>query len=237
MGKKLVVQIPAYNEKDDIGRVIRRIPRSIDGIDAIEVVVIDDGSTDNTLEVVKQAGVKHVIRFEQNRGLGEAFKAGMAYALDLGADIIVNMDADAQYCEADIAALVEPLLTGQADASIGDRRLSKIEQYPRYKLAAQSAGNRLAGKYFRMHVPDATSGFRAFSRRSARLLQETLKNRYTYTIESLGILSRSGLSIVFVPVSIRYPTRPTRLIKSRAYYVFNFISTVFRCAFQETSRC
>jgi len=228
MQRKLIIQIPAYNEKDDIEKVIKQIPNSIDGINDIEIIVVNDGSTDNTLDMVKKAGVEHVVNFDINKGLGEAFKAGISYALKMKADIIVNIDADAQYCEDEIVNIIQPIVNGRASVVIGNRQLKTIKGYPIAKLAAQYIGSWLVEMCFHMRIPDATSGFRAFNRESAILLRDTLCNTYTYTIESLGILSKNDMTVVFVPVNIRYPTRETRLIRNKLYYTANFMSTLLK---------
>lgn len=230
MNRKLVIIIPAYNEKDDIEHVIKRLPKSITSIDTIEVVVVNDGSTDNTLDIVSQSGIQHIISFDSNKGLGEAFKAGLAYALKINADIIVNIDADAQYLESDIEKILDPVIHGKASMAIGDRQLRTITGYPYLKLVTQDIGNKLVNSFFRINATDATSGFRAFNRETASMLQNKLKNKYTYTIESLGILAKHQLPVLFVPIEIRYPTRETRLVKSKLYYASNFFMTLLKCS-------
>jgi len=229
MNKKLVILIPAYNEEDDIENVIRRIPRSIEGIHTIDIVVINDGSTDNTLDVVRQSGVQHIVNFRTNKGLGKAFKAGLAYALKIDADIIVNIDADAQYLETDIDKILEPILKGQSSMIIGDRQLRTIAGYPSLKLLTQNIGNIFVKLFFHINSLDVTSGFRAFNREAAVILQKKLQNRYTYTIESLSVMAKLQIPVSFVPIHIRYPTRKTRLIKNKAYYGYNFLMTLLRC--------
>jgi len=227
--EKLTIIICAYNEEEHIYEAIKDIPHNIEGVKQVQVVVVNDGSQDSTAEVLKRAGVRHIINFEKRRGLGSAFRAGIAYALGIESDIIVNMDADCQYRGAEIRKIIAPILEGRARVVIGDRQLIKVPRYPLYKLISQHAANILISILFKMHVRDATSGFRAFSREVSCMLKEDLKNDYTYTIESIGILARRNIDIFFMPVNIRYPTRASRLISNKPYYVINLLKTILQC--------
>jgi len=231
MNKKVVVQIPAYNEHDVIVEAINDIPRSIFGTGDIEIVVINDGSTDPTLEVVAKTDVRHIVNLHRHHGLGKAYKSGLAYGLGIGADIIVNTDADLQYRGEDIEKLLEPILRDEADVVIGDRQLEKIEKYPRHKFITQRAGSLLVAALFRNEIKDVTSGFRAYTREAAEVLIENLRNPYTYTVESFCILSKKKMRICSVPVNIRFPTRASKLITNKADYVKDFFVTVFKCFF------
>lgn len=232
MTQKLVIQIPVYNEKENITEVISRIPTAIGGIKDVEIIVINDGSTDNTLEIVKKMGVKNIVNFNRNKGLGEAFRVGMSRALELDADIIVNIDGDAQYRESEIYNIVDPILKKTASVVIGDRQLRTVKGYPRYKLFSQYIANKLVSICFNIKTKDVTSGFRAFSREAAQILKDNLSNSYTYTLESVCVLSKRKVPVTYTPVNIRYPTRQSRLIRSKMYYTMNFIATHIRCFFQ-----
>lgn len=229
--KKIVVIIPAYNEQDHILDVIKSVPSCIAGIKDIEVVIINDGSTDATLEIVKKAGIRHIINFNKNLGLGKVFRKGVSHALKIGAEIIVTIDADCQYSGDEIDKIARPILEQKAGMVVGNRRLLKIEFYPFYKLIAQLMANKLVEIAFdiRSKEIDVTSGFRAYSKDSAYILKETLKNNYTHTLESICILAKKKIPITFCPIKIRYPTRESRLIKSKVYYVVNFLATLIRC--------
>ncbi len=229
----LFIQIPALNETDTIAGVLDEVPRMVAGFRQVKILIINDGSIDGTLKTVKQWGVKHVLDFKQNHGLGHAFRSGLAYALKQGADVIVNLDADHQYQPGQIGLLAAPIVSGLADAVIGDRKLSKVSRYPAYMRMAQSSGNALMSLLFQFPVRDATSGFRAFNRKAAELLVSQLENDYTYTVESLGLLLKNKMRVAYVPIDIRYPTRPTRLIKSRGQYVRQFIGTAFKIKFRK----
>jgi len=228
MSRLIFIQIPAFNEENVITRVLNDIPQTIKGFDTLKILVINDGSTDKTADIVRHKGVEHVLDFQKNRGLGVAFRSGLAYGLAHGADVIVNTDGDNQYSPEQIERIVAPILTSQADAVIGDRQLSAIAGYPRYKLVSQCLGNLFLSLLFIYPVRDATSGFRAFSKKAAELLARRLENEYTYTIESLCLLLKEKMRVVFVPIDIRYPTRASRLIKSKRKYVHNFVTTALK---------
>ena len=228
MPNLIFIQIPAFNEEDVITHVLNDIPKSMKGFDALKILVINDGSTDRTVDIVRHKGVEHVLDFQENQGLGVAFRKGLAHGLAQGADVIVNTDGDNQYSPEQIEKIVAPILSLQADAVIGDRQLSAIAGYPRYKLLSQSLGNLFLSWLFFYPVRDATSGFRAFNKKAAELLVHRLENKYTYTIESLCLLLKEKMRVVFVPIDIRYPTRASRLIKSKKKYVYNFVTTALK---------
>jgi glycosyltransferase involved in cell wall biosynthesis len=215
---KLVIQIPCLNERDALPRTIADLPRRIDGVDEIEVLVIDDGSDDGTAEIAAAAGVHHVLRFPAHRGLAAAFVAGLDASLRLGADLIVNTDADNQYRGVDIERLVAPVLEGRADVAIGDRRTDRIAHFSPVKRALQRFGSWLVRSASGTRVADATSGFRALSRAAATRL--FVHNRYSYTLETIIHGGRTGLVFVDVPLEqVNPPPRPSRLFTSIPDYL------------------
>ena len=223
---KLIVQIPCFNESGTLPATIAAIPRQIEGIDRIELLVIDDGSSDNTSTVATELGVEHIVRHRINRGLARSFTSGLDYALKAGADIIVNTDGDNQYCGADIAKLVQPILNGQADLVIGDRQTWDLEHFSRSKRILQSVGSRLVRRLSSTDVPDAVSGFRAFSRAAAMKLN--VVSSFSYTIETLIQAGRSRMAIVSVPVRTNGSTRPSRLFKSIPQFLRKSGATMLR---------
>jgi glycosyltransferase involved in cell wall biosynthesis len=215
---KLVIQIPCLNESDQLAGTLADLPRSIEGIDEIEVLVIDDGSTDGTFERACELGVHHIVRFPENRGLSAAFTAGVDAALRLGADIVVNTDADNQYCGSDIPRLVSPILNGRADVTVGNRQTDKIAHFSWFKRLLQRWGSRLVRGASGTKVTDATSGFRAMSRAAA--LRMYVHNRFSYTLETIIQGGRSGF--VFADVDLdrtNQNTRKSRLFASIPQYV------------------
>ncbi len=209
---KLIVQIPAYNEESTLPQTLRDLPRSLPGVDRIEVLVVDDGSTDHTAEVAREAGADHVVCLKQNQGLAVAFTVGLETALRLGADIIVNTDADNQYRGEDITRLVEPILEGRADIVVGDRGVAALEHFSPLKRLLQKWGSWVVGRAAGIPIPDATSGFRAFTREAA--LRLTVLGDYTYTLETLIQAGARKMKVVYVPVRTNPQTRPSRLIRS-----------------------
>jgi glycosyltransferase involved in cell wall biosynthesis len=214
---KLIVQIPCFNEEQTLPETIRDIPRQIEGIDTIEMLVIDDGSTDRTSEVARQLGVHHVVRNKRNVGLARSFRVGLDRCLALGADIIVNTDADNQYCGADIARLVEPILDGRADVVVGDRQTSTVDHFSARKKMLQRFGSWVVRAFSDVDVPDAVSGFRAISRDAAMRLN--IVSPFSYTIEMLIQVGKKGMAFTSVPVRTNGKTRDSRLFKN----VFRFI--------------
>lgn len=214
---KLIIQIPCLNEADHLAETIADLPKEISGVDNIEYLVIDDGSTDNTSEVATQLGVHHVIRHTRNKGLATAFRTGLDACLRLGADIIVNTDADNQYQGADIPLLIEPILAGRAELVVGDRGVGSLEGFSYLKQRLQTLGSWVIGKASGLHTPDATSGFRALSRQTAQ--NTVVLSDYSYTLESLIQAGESKLAVEFVNIRINPQTRPSRLMKSMWQYI------------------
>ena len=214
---KLVVQIPALDEEATIARAIGALPRSLPGFDSVEVLVVDDGSTDATSERAREAGAARIVRLTTNRGLAEAFSAGLDAALEMGADVIVNFDADLQYDAADIRALVAPILEGRADFTIGDRGPAELAHFSPVKRLLQRAGSWVVRQASGIQVHDAASGFRALSRDAARRIN--VFSRLTYTLETLIQAGYKGLRVVSVPVRAHPPVRPSRLFASTTKYV------------------
>jgi glycosyltransferase involved in cell wall biosynthesis len=214
---KLVIQIPAFNEAATLGFTLGDLPRHLPGIDAVEWLVVDDGSTDGTAEVARRHGADHVVRLPVNRGLARAFTTGVEAALRAGADIIVNTDADNQYRAADIPALIAPILAGEADMVIGARPIDDMAHFSRVKKLLQRAGSRVVQLASSTRVPDAPSGFRAFSRQAA--LQINVFNNYTYTLETIIQAGQKGLTVISVPVRVNPDLRPSRLVRSLPQYL------------------
>ena len=218
--------IPAFNEAPWIGTAIRAIPREVEGFDRIEVLVIDDGSTDGTGDAALEAGADHIVRHRTNRGLARAFAAGMNRALALGADVIVNTDADNQYVADGIHDLVRPILERGADLVVGARPIRYIVHFSRTKRLFQRIGSWAVRRASGTDVPDAPSGFRAFTASAARRF--VILNRHTYTLEMLIQAGRSGMHVESVPVEINPPVRPSRLMVSWPSYVRRAIVTIVR---------
>ncbi len=223
---KLVIQIPCYNEENTLPATYRDLPREIHGIDEIEVLVVDDGSTDATVDVARALGVQHVLSLGRNRGLAEAFVKGLEYALSVGADIIVNTDADNQYRGADIARLVEPILAQQADIVVGDRGVTTVSEFSSLKRKLQQLGSWVVQQAAGVAIPDATSGFRALSREAA--LRTIILSQYSYTLESLIQAGARKMSVKYVPVQINPQTRPSRLMRNIPHYLFNSTKTIIQ---------
>ena len=223
---KLVIQIPAYNEEATISRALAALPKSVPGFSELDVLVVDDGSTDRTAELARAAGARNVLRLTTNRGLAEAFSAGLAEALRMGADVIVNFDADLQYDPADIPALTAPILEGRADFTIGDRGPGDLAHFSPAKRLLQRVGSWVVRQASGVDVTDAASGFRALSREAARRIN--VFSRLTYTLETLIQAGYKGLRVVSVPVRAHPPVRPSRLFTSTTKYVLLQGSNVLR---------
>ena len=214
---KLIIQIPSYNEAGILPRTLAALPRVVAGFDEVEWLVIDDGSSDGTAACARSLGVDHVIRHSQNQGLARAFMSGLNAALALGADVIVNTDADNQYNADDIPALVAPILRGQADLVIGVREISKIPHFPPLKKFLQTVGSFVVGLASGTRIADAPSGFRAIRRSAAQRLM--VFGSHTYTLETLIQAGRSDIAIASVPIRVNNATRPSRLFRSQWSYV------------------
>jgi glycosyltransferase involved in cell wall biosynthesis len=223
---KLIVMIPAYNEELMISRVISEIPRKISGISKVEVLVIDDGSTDRTIEMAKKAGANHVIFNKQNSGLAYTFQKGMDYALSLGADIIVNTDADFQYNQAEIPKLIKPILNGKADIVSGDRQVSKLKHMITSKKYGNILGTKVVAKVAGYKIRDASSGFRAYSKEAALKLFVT--SDHTYTHETLIQAKRKRLKVLETPVEFRRRNGKSKLISSVFSHIKKSLSTIVR---------
>lgn len=215
---KLIVQIPCLNEEDTLPATVRDIPRKIPGIDTVEILVIDDGSTDRTSEIARELGVDHIVRFPRNRGLGHAFKAGFDACLKRGADIIINTDGDNQYYGPDIAKLVEPILSGRAHIAIGDRQTGAIGHFSFLKRFLQTFGSRIISRLATLPVPDVASGFRAYSREAA--LQLSMFTDFDHTAEHVVQAGHERLAVEIVPIRTNPKTRESRLFKNIGEFVF-----------------
>ncbi|MEO1253029.1 MAG: glycosyltransferase family 2 protein [Pseudomonadota bacterium] len=224
--KKLIVQIPCYNEAETIAQTIRDIPRDIAGVDRVEVLVIDDGSSDETAAAAKVAGADHILRNGANKGLAQTFQRGLDEALRLGADIIVNTDGDNQYRGADIALLVAPIIAGEADIVVGDRRTGEIAHFSPLKKALQKIGSRAVSRLANAEIADAVSGFRAFSREAA--FGVTVRSSFSYTTETLIQAGRKNLIIKSVPIRTNSVTRPSRLFRSIPQFLSRTGRTMLR---------
>ncbi|HEX7705760.1 MAG TPA: glycosyltransferase family 2 protein [Thermoanaerobaculia bacterium] len=223
---KLIIQIPAFNEEATIAQTLRELPKKIDGIRTIETLVIDDGSADGTAAAARKAGATHLVQLKSHRGLSAAFTAGIDAALRMGADIIVNTDADNQYAAADIARLVAPIVNGSAEVVIGDREVAKSPHMSAMKRTLQRLGSWTVGLASGVEVSDVTSGFRAFSRDAA--LQINVFNPFTYTLETVIQAGNRNLGIQSIPVRTNAPTRPSRLYRGVGTYLRKSVATIFR---------
>lgn len=223
---KLIIQIPCYNESETLAIALAELPRSIPGVDTVEWLIVDDGSADDTVDVALSAGVDHVVRHPENRGLAAAFRTGIDACLERGADIIVNTDADNQYCADDIPALVAPIVAGTAEIVIGARPIAEIEHFSPIKKMLQKLGSWAVRVASRTEVPDAPSGFRALSRDAAMRLN--VFNDYTYTIETIIQAGQKNMAITSVPVRVNEDLRPSRLVKSIPSYINRSLVTILR---------
>ncbi|WP_286064952.1 glycosyltransferase family 2 protein [Faecalibaculum rodentium] len=227
---KLIIQIPCYNEAETLEVALNDLPKHIDGIDEIEYLIINDGSHDNTVEVAKNWGVNHVVNFKNNKGLARGFMAGLDAALRNGADIIVNTDADNQYCGEDIEKIVRPILDGEAGMVIGERPIDQTEHFSPLKKKLQHLGSWVVRKASLTDVPDAPSGFRAYSRHTAMRLN--VINDYTYTLETIVQAGRRKMAVTSVPIRTNPELRPSRLFHSMFGYVKKSMLTISRALMQ-----
>jgi glycosyltransferase involved in cell wall biosynthesis len=223
---KLIIQIPCLNEEETLTATLIDLPREIEGIDVIETLIIDDGSTDKTLEVARQQGVDHILQLTNNKGLAKAFIYGINHALKLGADIIVNTDADNQYCAQDIPELIRPILEGKADLVIGNRQVETIRHFSPVKILLQKFGSWVVRQLSGTQVPDATSGFRAYSKEAA--LQLNVISDFTYTVETIISAGKKNLAIAHVPVRTNKKTRESRLFPNIRTYLQRTLITIIK---------
>ena len=223
---KLIIQIPCFNEEAQLPATLSRLPRQIEGFDSVEWLIVDDGSTDRTIEVARAAGVDHVVRLTNNKGLAAAFQAGLDAGLKLGADVIVNTDADNQYEGADIPKLVAPILSGHADMVVGDRQIGTIAHFSAGKKLLQRLGSWVVRQASSTEIPDTTSGFRAYNREAALSMQAV--SRFTYTLETIIQAGKLLVAVEHVPVRTNAKTRESRLFPSTAAYVRRNALSIFR---------
>jgi glycosyltransferase involved in cell wall biosynthesis len=223
---KLIIQIPCLNEADQLPATLADLPRHVEGFDSVEWLIIDDGSTDETANIARSCGADHLLRLPVHRGLAIGFQAGLDAALKLGADVIVNTDADNQYAASDISSLTKPVLAGEADVVVGDRGVGSVDEFSWLKRRLQHLGSRVVSRASGISVPDATSGFRAYNREAATRL--FVHSTFTYTQESLIQAGRNGLAVTYVPITRQPVERPSRLFKSNAHYIRKSVGTIVR---------
>lgn len=226
---RVFVQIPCLNEENTLPDVLKTIPKSIKGVDSIEVLVIDDGSTDKTIEVAKKHGVKHFVRHRTNQGLAKSFSDGLDYCLAQGADIIVNTDGDNQYPQADIPKLLQPIMDGTAGIVIGDRQTATIQHFSPLKRKLQRFGSWIVNKAAKTNVPDTVSGFRAYSREAA--IRMNIVNSFSYCTESIIHAGRKKMAIASVPVRTNPPTRKSRLFKNMWQHMYKSMRVILKSYF------
>src|SRR5437588_7082567 len=223
---KLIIQIPCFNEEGQLPLTLSHLPREVPGFEVVEWLIIDDGSTDRTIEVARAGGVDHIVRLTNHKGLATAFQAGLDAGLKLGADVIVNTDADNQYEGSDIPKLVEPILRGAADMVVGDRQISTIEHFSGIKKTLQRAGSWVVRHASSTHVPDTTSGFRAYNREAALQLQ--VVSKFTYTLETIIQAGKLLVAVEHVPIRTNPKVRESRLFPSTSAYVRRNALSIFR---------
>lgn len=223
---KLIIQIPCYNEEGTLAIALAALPREVKGFDSVEWLIIDDGSTDGTVEVAIASGVDHVVRHTRNQGLAKGFMSGLEACLKLGADVIVNTDADNQYNAGDIPALTDPVVKGNADIVVGARPIETIAHFSPVKKMLQKLGSWVVRVASKTDIPDAPSGFRAMSRKAAQQLM--VFSDYTYTLETIIQAGQKNMAITSVPVQVNDDLRPSRLLKSIPSYIQRSIFTIIR---------
>lgn len=223
---KLIIQIPCFNEAQVLPKTLSQLPRHMEGFDQVEILVIDDGSKDDTANVARTSGADHIVHLARHLGLAQAFSRGLDASLRLGADVIVNTDADNQYRAEDIQKLVQPILNGEAEMVIGDRGVRKVTHFPAHKRALQTLGSRVVSATAGFNIPDATSGFRAITREVA--LETMVLSNYSYTLETLIQAGARKVRVSFVPIETNPPERPSRLFHNIRTYLVNSSVTIMR---------
>jgi len=223
---KVIIQIPCYNEEATLPQTVRDLPHELPGVDEVELLVVDDGSCDRTRQVAEELGIDHIVHLKQNQGLAYAFMVGLEAALENGADIVVNTDADNQYRGEDVEKLIQPLLDGEADIAVGDRGVSTVEHFRPIKRLLQRWGSWVVERAAGIAVPDATSGFRAFTREAAMRL--TVLSDYTYTLETLIQAGARRMAVAYVPIETNPQTRESRLMRSVPQFLGVSAVTILR---------
>ena len=223
---KLIIQIPCFNEEQQLPATLRDLPREVEGFDTVEWLIIDDGSSDRTIEVAREGGVDHIVKLTNNKGLAAGFQAGLDAALKLGADVIVNTDADNQYNGGDIPKLVVPIVTGKADMVVGDRQVETIAHFSPLKVSLQKLGSWVVRQASSTNVPDTTSGFRAYNREAA--LQLVVVSKFTYTLETIIQAGKQLVAVDDVAIRTNEKTRESRLFPSMGAYVRRNSISIFR---------
>lgn len=223
---KVIIQIPCYNEENSIAITLKELPKTLNGVDSVEWLIIDDGSKDNTVKIAKEHGAHHIVSSLTNQGLAKTFMTGIEKALSLGADIIVNTDADNQYQAKDIQKLIDPILNKKADIVIGERPISSTKHFSLLKKWLQKCGSFIVRYISNTSIPDAPSGFRAISKEAAYKLN--IFNDYTYTLEMIIQAEKNNIAITSVPIKTNKDLRPSRLVKSKFSYIKRSIITMIR---------
>jgi glycosyltransferase involved in cell wall biosynthesis len=223
---KLIIQIPCYNEADTLPETVAALPRQVPGIGVVEFLVVDDGSTDDTVKIATELGVDHIVQLTRHLGLAAAFGRGLEACLTRGADIIVNTDADNQYHGGDIPKLIAPILSGGADLVIGDRIVGEVSSFSPIKRSLQRFGSWVVSRAANLHIPDATSGFRALTRETA--MRTLVLSQYSYTLETLIQAGAIQLTVEFVPVKSNSPIRPSRLMRNIPHFLGNAAGSILR---------
>ncbi len=223
---KLIIQIPCFDEAEQLPRTLADLPREVEGFDVVEWLIVDDGSTDDTIAVARAHGIDHIVRLTNNKGLAAGFQAGLDACLKLGADVVVNTDADNQYYGPDVAKLVRPILEGRADMVVGDREVTNIEHFSWLKKSLQRLGSWVVRQASSTSVPDTTSGFRAYNREAA--IQMLVVSKFTYTLETIIQAGKQLVAIDHVPIRTNPKTRESRLFPSMGSYVRRNAISIFR---------
>jgi glycosyltransferase involved in cell wall biosynthesis len=221
-----VIQIPCYNEEKSLPVTLKAIPRRFRGVSRVEILVVDDGSSDRTVEAARKHGADHVVRLTNHKGLAEAFSAGLDASLGLGADIVVNTDADNQYCADDIQKLIDPILSGEADMVVGERDIGSMPHFSTVKKGLQRMGSWMVRKLSGTRIPDTTSGFRAMSREAA--LRIHVISRFSYTLETIIQAGKKNIALASVPIRTNAQLRPSRLFSNMGSYIKRSTATLIR---------